>query len=55
MRGNLAILGGVVELKGLDGGKPFSQRIRFSDFWEENADGRWQVVYIQVTRLPEKK
>jgi hypothetical protein len=49
--GNVAILGGVVALKGTDGGKAFSQRIRFSDVWEKR-EGRWQVVYIQVTRLP---
>jgi hypothetical protein len=49
--GNSAILGGVVMLKGTDGGKPFSVRMRFSDFWQKR-NGRWQVVYIQVTRLP---
>jgi hypothetical protein len=51
VRGNIAILGGVVLFKGMEDGKPFSQRIRFSDFWEKR-NGRWQVVYIQVTRLP---
>jgi len=51
VRGNVAILGGVVIFKGTDDGKPFSQRIRFSDFWEKR-NGKWQVVYIQVTRLP---
>jgi ketosteroid isomerase-like protein len=55
VRGNIAILGGVVNFKGLDEGKPFQQRIRFSDFWEKRADGRWQVVYIQVTRVPSKQ
>jgi ketosteroid isomerase-like protein len=49
--GDTAILGGVVMLKGTSDGKPFAQRIRFSDFWEKR-NGRWQVVYIQVTRLP---
>lgn len=49
--GNVAILGGVVQLKGTDGGQSFSQRIRFSDVWEKRQ-GRWQVVYIQVTRSP---
>lgn len=49
--GDHAILGGVVFMKGLSDGKPFTQRIRFSDFWEKR-NGRWQVVYIQVTRLP---
>jgi ketosteroid isomerase-like protein len=49
--GNTAILGGVVVLKGTADGKPFAQRMRFSDFWEKRK-GRWQVVYIQVTRLP---
>jgi uncharacterized protein (TIGR02246 family) len=51
VRGNYAILGGVVLFKGTDGGKPFAQRIRFSDHWEKR-NGKWQVVYIQVTRLP---
>jgi hypothetical protein len=51
LNGNIAILGGVVQFKGMEDGKPFSQRIRFSDFWEKR-NGRWQVVYIQVTRLP---
>jgi hypothetical protein len=51
VRGTIAILGGVVLFKGMEDGKPFSQRIRFSDFWEKR-NGRWQVVYIQVTRLP---
>jgi ketosteroid isomerase-like protein len=49
--GDTAILGGVVQMKGTDGGKPFSLRIRFSDIWHKR-EGRWQVVYIQVTRLP---
>jgi ketosteroid isomerase-like protein len=49
--GDVAILGGIAVLKGTDAGKPFSQRIRFSDVWAKR-DGRWQVVYIQVTRLP---
>jgi uncharacterized protein (TIGR02246 family) len=51
VRGSYAILGGVALLKGTDGGKPFSQRLRFSDHWEKR-NGKWQVVYIQVTRLP---
>jgi len=51
--GNTAILGGVVILKGTSGGKPFAQRLRFSDFWEKR-NGRWQVAYIQVTRLPQE-
>lgn len=49
--GETAILGGVVMLKGIADGKPFAQRMRFSDFWQKR-NGRWQVVYIQVTRLP---
>jgi ketosteroid isomerase-like protein len=49
--GDTAILGGVVDFKGTDGGKPFSVRLRFSDIWQKR-EGRWQVVYIQVTYLP---
>jgi ketosteroid isomerase-like protein len=48
--GDVAILGGVVELKGTDEGQSFSQRIRFSDVWQKRQ-GHWQVIYIQVTRL----
>jgi ketosteroid isomerase-like protein len=49
--GDSAILGGVVLLKGTADGKPFAQRMRFSDIWQKR-NGRWQVAYIQVTRLP---
>jgi hypothetical protein len=49
--GTTAILGGVVTLKGTSEGKPVAQRMRFSDVWQKR-NGRWQVVYIQVTRLP---
>jgi ketosteroid isomerase-like protein len=49
--GDTAILGGVVMLKGTADGKPFAQRMRFSDTWHKR-NGRWQVVYVQVTRLP---
>jgi ketosteroid isomerase-like protein len=37
-----------VTLKGMEGGQPFSEHIRFADVFLYR-EGRWQVVYIQVT------
>jgi len=45
------IVGGDVVLKGSAGGKPFAARIRFSDTFRR-IGGKWQAVYIQVTRVP---
>jgi len=49
--GDTALLGGVATLKGTDGGKPYSVRLRFTDVWQKR-DGRWQVVFTQATRAP---
>jgi ketosteroid isomerase-like protein len=49
--GDTALLGGVATLKGTDGGKPFTARLRFMDVWEKRA-GHWQVVFTQATRVP---
>lgn len=46
-----AIVGGRVELKGAENGKPFVSRFHFSDVFAWR-DGRWQVVFVQVTRTP---
>lgn len=46
-----AVLSGEVTLRGADGGKAFVGRMRFADIWRKR-DGRWQVVFTQVTRLP---
>lgn len=51
--GDCAIMGGLVHLKGKDGGEPFAVTLRFADIWARR-DGRWQVVYTDVSRPPEK-
>lgn len=42
------ILGGLVELKGTEAGKPFTQQLRFADVWTKRQ-GRWVVVFTQTT------
>jgi hypothetical protein len=49
--GDTALLGGVATLKGTDGGKPFTARLRFVDVWARR-DGQWRVVFTQATRAP---
>jgi hypothetical protein len=51
LMGETALLGGVATLKGTDGGKAYSVRLRFVDVWQKRA-GRWQVVFTQATRAP---
>jgi ketosteroid isomerase-like protein len=46
-----AIVSAEAVITGTSGGKGFSSRIRFSDAFRR-VGGRWQVVHIQVTRLP---
>ncbi|MBB6095358.1 hypothetical protein HNQ60_004248 [Povalibacter uvarum] len=46
-----AVLGGLVHLKGVSGGKPFAVTLRFADIWAKR-NGRWQVVYCHVS-LPQ--
>ena len=46
-----AVLSGEVNLKGTSDGKAFEARMRFADIWRKR-DGRWQVVFTEVTRLP---
>lgn len=46
-----AILGGRVDMQGTDSGQRFRVMVRFADVWARR-DGRWQVVYSQVTRVP---
>jgi ketosteroid isomerase-like protein len=48
-----AVMAGLVEIEGEDGGKPFRGRMRFADIWRKR-DGRWQVVFTEVTRVPAK-
>jgi hypothetical protein len=49
-----AVFAGEVRLIGTSAGKPFSTRIRFADVWARR-DGRWQVVFTEVTPLPASK
>jgi hypothetical protein len=49
-----AVMGGVVDLRGIDGGKPFAVKLRFADIWAKR-NGKWQVIYSQVARVPENK
>ncbi len=48
---NGAVLGGVVDAKGLNGGKAFVMRARFVDIWAER-NGRWQVIFTQIYDVP---
>ena len=43
---------GSTVLRGTDSGEAFVDPHRFADYWELR-DGRWRLVYVQVTRLPE--
>jgi ketosteroid isomerase-like protein len=47
--GDGAVMGGLVHLKGIDGGKPFQVTLRFADIWAKRH-GLWQVVYTHVSR-----
>ena len=42
---------GEAVLWGTENGERFSDHFVFADVFEWR-DGRWQVIYIQVTRLP---
>lgn len=48
-----AVMGGVATLTGMDGGKPYRVRLRFADVWAYRS-GRWQVVYTQAARAPDR-
>jgi ketosteroid isomerase-like protein len=48
--GDTALLGGRVNMTGVDGGQRFALTARFVDTWAKR-DGRWRVVYSQVTRV----
>jgi hypothetical protein len=48
---NGAVLGGMVDAKGSDRGKPFTMRARFVDVWAKR-DGRWQVIFTQAHIAP---
>jgi len=45
------LVGGEAVMKGKENGTPFVEHFRYADIFTWR-DGRWQVVYIQVTMLP---
>lgn len=51
--GDVAIVGGEAWIRGTDGGKPIAEHFRYSDTFAKR-EGRWVVVYTQVTALPPK-
>lgn len=52
--GDGAVLSGEVTLRGTDGGKSFASHMRFADIWAKR-DGKWQVIFTEVTRFPPPK
>src|ERR1043165_9754819 len=44
------LIGGEATLRGTDDGQPFAEHIRYADIFQLR-DGRWQVVYTQVTMV----
>lgn len=44
------IVGGAGTIRGTENGKPFEEHFRFADTFRR-IDGRWRVVYVQVTPL----
>lgn len=48
-----AVMGGVANLRGTDGGKPFAVTLRFAGIWAKRH-GKWQVIYTHVSRPPAK-
>jgi hypothetical protein len=46
-----AVLAGYVHLTGIAAGKRFDARLRFADVWAKR-NGRWQVVFTEVTKAP---
>jgi hypothetical protein len=46
-----AVLGGMVDAKGVNQGKAFTMRARFVDVWAKR-DGRWQVIFTQIHNSP---
>lgn len=46
-----AVVAGEGLIAGTDGGKRFADHFRYADTFRREG-GRWQVVYVQVTRIP---
>jgi ketosteroid isomerase-like protein len=47
-----AVMGGVATLRGVDDGKAFEVRLRFSDIWARRQ-GKWRVIYTHASRDPQ--
>ncbi|HLL23014.1 MAG TPA: nuclear transport factor 2 family protein [Kofleriaceae bacterium] len=45
------LVGGETVMRGKENGTPFAEHFRYADVFAWR-DGRWQVVYVQVTMLP---
>ena len=52
VRGNAALTGGIFQLGWTQDGKHQSRRLRIAHFWVKQQ-GRWQIAYTQLTRVPE--
>jgi hypothetical protein len=50
LHSNTAIVTGVFEIKGVDRGKPYVQRVRFVDTWLYK-NGQWVSIAGLVTRI----
>jgi ketosteroid isomerase-like protein len=51
--GDVALLSGRTKMTGRFGGKPFTSHYRYIDVYAKR-NGRWQIVSVQITRLPEQ-
>ena len=49
--GDVALLSGRTKMTGRFDGKPFTSHYRYIDVYAKR-NGRWQIVSVQITRLP---
>ncbi len=49
--GDVALLSGRTRMTGRFDGKPFTSHYRYIDIYAKR-NGRWQIVSVQITRLP---
>jgi ketosteroid isomerase-like protein len=49
--GDVALLSGRTKMTGRFDGKPFTSHYRYIDIYARR-NGRWQIVSVQITRLP---
>jgi len=49
--GDVALLSGRTRMTGTFDGKPFTSHYRYIDIYAKR-NGRWQIVSVQITRLP---